>query len=114
MSPQLLTFEPLFQIDLSWSTVMHSTGLLGLTTALSASLATWISSYLTLFFLHASTSSSLIGREASDISVSPLQNFSKPPLVPDVPTVTRTLGFSPWNSSAAVSVRGATVLEPSA
>ena len=47
------------------------------------------------------------------MSVSPAQNFSKPPPVPEVPTVTRTPGFSLWNSSATASVSGATVLEPS-
>ena len=47
------------------------------------------------------------------MSVSPAQNFSKPPPVPEVPTVTLTSGFSAWNSSAIRSVSGATVLEPS-
>ncbi len=47
------------------------------------------------------------------MSVSPLQNFWKPPPVPEVPTVTRTLGFSSWKNSAAASLRGATVLDPS-
>ena len=47
------------------------------------------------------------------MSVSPAQNFSKPPPVPAVPTVTLTPGFSAWNSSAIASVSGATVLEPS-
>jgi hypothetical protein len=55
----------------------------------------------------------LIGREALDTSVSPAQNFSNPPPVPEVPTVTLTPGFSPWNVSAAASVSGPTVLEPS-
>ena len=47
------------------------------------------------------------------MSVSPAQNFSKPPPVPDVPTVICTSGFSSWNSSAAASANGATVEEPS-
>ena len=47
------------------------------------------------------------------MSVSPAQNFSKPPPVPEVPTVTLTSGFSAWNCSATASVSGATVLEPS-
>ena len=33
------------------------------------------------------------------MSVSPAQNFSKPPPVPEVPTVIFTFGFSPWNAS---------------
>ena len=55
----------------------------------------------------------MIGRDASEMSVSPAQNFSKPPPVPDVPTVICTSGFSSWNSSAAASANGATVEEPS-
>ena len=47
----------------------------------------------------ATSSSSLIGREASEMSVSPAQNFSKPPPVPDSPTVTLTSGFSSERSS---------------
>ena len=47
------------------------------------------------------------------MSVSPAQNFSKPPPVPDVPTVICTSGFSSLNSSAAASANGATVDEPS-
>ena len=47
------------------------------------------------------------------MSVSPAQNFSKPPPVPEVPTVTRTPEFSAMNCSATASVNGATVLEPS-
>ena len=64
-------------------------------------------------FLQASISVALIGREASLMSVSPRQNFWKPPPVPEMPTVTR-LPFSPfWNSSATASLIGKTVLEPS-
>ena len=47
------------------------------------------------------------------MSVSPLQNSSKPPPVPDVPTVMFTPEFSPWKASAAAEVRGPTVEEPS-
>ena len=47
------------------------------------------------------------------MSVSPAQNFSKPPPVPDSPTVILTPGFSPWKASAAAWVSGKTVLEPS-
>ena len=59
------------------------------------------------------SSSAWIGRDASLMSVSPLQNFSKPPPVPEVPTVICTPEFSAMKSSAAVSLNGATVLEPS-
>ena len=47
------------------------------------------------------------------MSVSPAQNFSKPPPVPEMPTVTCTSGFSSLNSSAAASANGPTVDEPS-
>ncbi len=40
------------------------------------------------------------------MSVSPAQNFSKPPPVPDVPTVIFTSGFWAWNSSAAAWANG--------
>src|SRR5829696_1523380 len=65
------------------------------------------------FAWHALVSSSSIGREASEMSVSPAQNFSNPPPVPEVPTVTLTSGFSALNSSAIASVSGPTVLDPS-
>jgi hypothetical protein len=55
----------------------------------------------------------LIGREASEMSVSPAQNFSKPPPVPEEPTVIFTFGLSSLNSSAAACAYGRTVLEPS-
>ena len=47
------------------------------------------------------------------MSVSPAQNFSKPPPVPDWPTVIFTSGFSSLNSSAAAWANGKTVEEPS-
>ena len=61
----------------------------------------------------ASISLSLMGREASEMSVSPAQNFWKPPPVPETPTVTRTSGATERNSSATASVTGKTVLDPS-
>src|SRR5687767_10524872 len=64
-------------------------------------------------FWQAATSVSLIGREASAISISPRQNFWKPPPVPEMPTVTRVPGLAFWNSSATASLIGNTVLEPS-
>jgi hypothetical protein len=54
----------------------------------------------------------LIGRDAPVIAVSPVQNFLKPPPVPDTPMVTRA-GFPARNSSATASVMGNTVLDPS-
>ena len=53
--------------------------------------------------LQAVSSSGSIGREASEMSVSPAQNFSKPPEVPAAPTVMLTSGFSSPKSSAAAS-----------
>src|SRR5436190_9603534 len=64
--------------------------------------------------LQSSISFLRIGREASEISVSPRQNFLKPPPVPEMPTVTLIwFFFDFWNSSATASVIGYTVLEPS-
>jgi len=54
-----------------------------------------------------------IGRDAFWMSVSPRQNFLKPPPVPLMPTVTFRLRLAFWNSSATASVTGNTVLEPS-
>ncbi len=65
------------------------------------------------FFSQSAISSSSIGREASEMSVSPAQNFSKPPPVPDWPTLMLTSEFSSLKSSAARCVNGKTVLEPS-
>src|SRR6187431_615290 len=58
-------------------------------------------------------SSALIGREASLMSVSPAQNFVKPPPVPDSLTLRSTPGLAALKSSAAASEIGRTVLEPS-
>src|SRR3970282_986792 len=54
-----------------------------------------------------------MGRDASEMSVSPPQNFLNPPPVPEIPTVIRTLGCALANSSATASVMGYSVLEPS-
>jgi hypothetical protein len=59
-----------------------------------------------LSFAQRSSSSGSIGREASEMSVSPAQNFSKPPLVPEAPTVMLTSGFSSLKSSVAASAKG--------
>ena len=47
------------------------------------------------------------------MSVSPRQNFWKPPPVPEMPTVTRVPWLAFWNSSATASLIGNTVLDPS-
>ncbi len=57
-------------------------------------------------FLQSTSSSSLIGREASEMSVSPAQNFSKPPPVPDWPTEICTPLFCDMNCSAAACANG--------
>ena len=62
---------------------------------------------------HASISRGRMGRDALEMSVSPAQNFSKPPPVPDTPTVTRASGSTRRYSSATASAIGNTVLEPS-
>src|SRR5690606_33014669 len=101
-------------IFLSWSAVRHLAQVFSLfTTTVSASTATGSWAVVMPLASQAAFSSSLIGREASEMSVSPLQNFSKPPPVPDVATVTLTLGCCSAKSSAAAVDRGATVLEPS-
>ena len=58
------------------------------------------------FSSHAAISSSSIGREASEMSVSSLQNLSKPPPVPDSDTDTSMLPFSSLRSSAAALLIG--------
>ena len=85
----------------------------GLTTTVSASFATWNSTYSTSFSAQIAASSSLIGREAFDRSVSPAQKRSKPPPVPLIPTVT-SMPVSSRKPSAAAVTYGPTVLEPSA
>ncbi len=47
------------------------------------------------------------------MSISPTQNFSKPPEVPASPTLILTFGLSSLNSSAAAWANGNTVLDPS-
>ena len=77
-----------------------------LTTTVRASTATWSSAYSMPAASHAAASSSLMEREASLASVSPRQNFSNPPPVPEEPTVTCTPGLAAMKSSAARAVRG--------
>ena len=85
----------------------------GFTTTDKPSLATTTSVYSIPLALHAAASSSLIGLDASEMSVSPAQNFWKPPPVPAVATVTLTPGSTERNRSAAASLSGATVDDPS-
>jgi hypothetical protein len=86
----------------------------GLITTVRASKATGSSMYLMPALAQSSISLARIGREAFEMSVSPRQNFLKPPPVPEIPTVTRTLPFLAfWKSSATASVTGNTVEEPS-
>ena len=60
-------------------------------------------------------SEALIARDAFARSISPRQNFSKPPPVPEMPTVIADPGWTlRYSSSAAAVVQGPTVLEPSA
>ena len=58
------------------------------------------------FWAQASISSCLMGREASLICVSPAQKASKPPPVPEKPTLTRTSPATASNSSATAAVIG--------
>src|SRR5215211_5641673 len=58
-------------------------------------------------------SSGSMGREASEIWVSPAQNASKPSPVPAPPSEICMSGFSWLNASDAAWVIGSTVLEPS-
>ena len=101
---QLLTLEPGFQIAFSSSTVRQVAQSFSLlTTIVSASLATWSSTYSTPLESQIADSSSLIGREAFERSVSPRQKRSKPPPVPEMPTVTSTPPSSRKPSAAAVT-----------
>ena len=87
--------EPGSQIASARSTVRQfAQSFSGSTTTVSASFATWSSTYSTPFFSQIVASSSSIGREAFERSVSPRQNRSKPPPVPEMPTVT----FAPVSS----------------
>ena len=84
------------QVFLSWSTVRQvaqSFSVLAMT--VMASTPTWNSTYSTPASAQRGTSSSSsIGRDAFEMSVSSAQKRSKPPPVPDVPTSTLTFGCS--------------------
>src|SRR4029453_10364280 len=101
------------QSVLSSLTVMQDAqSFFGFTMTARPSYAIGSSMYSIPLALHASTSVGLIGRDASEMSVSPLQNFLKPPPVPEIPTVTFALGFTFWNSSATASLIGQAALDP--
>jgi hypothetical protein len=85
-----------------------------LTTTERPSFATVNATHLTPASRHLMASELRIGREALARSVSPRQNRSKPPPVPEMPTVIRTPRFFFWKPSAAAAVYGPSVLEPSA
>ena len=105
-SLQLSTSEPGPNKEITWSVVRQSMARSGLTTTVRASVATSSSVKSTPASSHTAASSSLIGREASEMSVSPPQNFSKPPPVPEKPTETWMSGKSSRISSAAVLLMG--------
>src|SRR5688500_15122630 len=93
MSFQLSTFEPVFQTFFSSAVVKHVAQVFcGLIASVMPSFATVNATHLTPFSRHCAYSEDLIGREAFARSISPRQNFSKPPPVPEMPTVIRTLG----------------------
>jgi hypothetical protein len=92
-SLQVETLEPGSHIRLSSSTVRQPTNSFpGLTTTEIPSKPTMISIGSTPFARQVASSCSVIGREASEMSVSSLQNRLKPPPDPEMPTVTRTRG----------------------
>ena len=112
---QLLILEPGSQIFFSSVTVRQLAHVFDLfTTSERPSLATVNATYLTPASAHLTASDAFIGRDAFERSVSLRQKRSKPPPVPEMPTVTRAPLFFFWNPSAAAVVYGPTVLEPSA
>jgi hypothetical protein len=89
-----LTFEPGSQTFFSSATVRQFTHVFDLfTTTERPSLATVKATHLTPALAQLTASEDFIGREAFDRSVSLRQNRSKPPPVPEMPTVTRAFGF---------------------
>ena len=113
----MFTFEPGSQIFLSSATVRQVAHVFSrLTTTVRASFATVNARHEpTLLVLQTAASRTRIGRDASERSISPLQKRSKPPPVPEIPTVMLTfLAPARRKSSAAAVVYGPTVDEPSA
>ena len=98
----------------SWSTLRQDRKSLSAeATTVSASVATRSSVYSMPISSQSAASSSLIGRDALEMSVSPAQKTLKPPPVPDVPTETLTPGSCILKSSPAAAVSGWTVDDPS-
>ena len=96
-----------FQIAFSCSVVKQvAQSLSGFTRTDSPSNATVNSMKSMPLAVAASRSESLIGREASEMTVSPVVNFLKPPPVPEMPTGICTAGWSLRKSSAAATVTG--------
>ena len=92
MSDHFFVVPSSTHIFLRSSTVKSSTQyFLYLTTTDKPSFAILNSVYSIPASSSSAFSSSLIGREAFEKSVSPAMNFSNPPPVPDTPTVTLTL-----------------------
>ena len=91
---QLSTFEPVFQIFFSSAVVRQSAQVFWrLVTSEIPSFATVNATHLIPLLRQVAYSDDLIAREAFARSISPRQNFSKPPPVPEMPTVTRTPGW---------------------
>ncbi len=113
----MFTLEPGFQIFFSSATVRHVAHVFcRFTTTVRASFATVKARQEpTLLLLHAAASLIFMGRDAFERSVSPRQKRSKPPPVPEIPTVMLTfVAPALRKSSAAAVVYGPTVDEPSA
>ena len=105
----------MFQIAFSSAVVRQSTHVFCLlTTTERPSLATVNAIHFTPASRQRIASEFRIGREALARSVSLRQKRSKPPPVPEMPTVTRACGLLFWKPSAAAIAYGPTVLEPSA
>ena len=112
---QLLTLDHGSQIFFSSPTVRQFAQVFcRLTTTERPSFATVNATHLTPASRHLIASEFRIGREAFERSISLRQNRSKPPPVPEMPTVTRAFLFFFWKPSAAAIAYGPTVLEPSA
>ena len=77
-----------FHIALSCVNVMQVNGLAEFTTTAKPSFATRTSVYAMPALAQDAISVAEIARDAFDMSVSPLQNFSKPPPVPERPIET--------------------------
>ena len=111
---QLFISDPGAHIAFNSSTDRQSTKSFdGCTITDNPSVPTRISMYSIPFAAAASLSESLIGRDAFDMSVSPVVNRLKPPPVPDTATFTCTPGWPFRNSSATACVTGNAVDEPS-